>query len=1114
MLVLWGIVWCVAAPLHRGSIHAHELPANLAFRTAPRAASRAAAVPGTGSLRALVIFAKFQGEALDYTEPPAWSQQLFDPEYPGSVAHFFRDMSGGRMDIGGEVLPRVYSSYQPASAYLASAPGQRGQFGRFNLEILEQVDRDEDLGRFDTTGDGYVDMVFVILRTVPANFLLGTATGFASLGFDSDFISQDTAPGGGQVRVRGRFSGIGGTIQRGHTFSIAASTLCHELGHVLGLPDLFDQSFLYANEDFGPEMDSAGIGNWGLMGLGTLGWGVEDGPNAFCAWSLARLGWVDVVDVRRSQRDLVIEDIIQSRRVYRIPLTGDEYLLLENRQASDSHYNRNIPASGLLIWHVDERAENNDEARHKWVDLLCADGQFADRGYPGEQPDPVAGGDNLDFWARDAAYAEAHHGNKGDATDPFDGIRFTRLAHDTNPRLSAYTGYTRRLPPGIAIENIRADGPRMIVDIEMNQPLPGHITADTLWSGVVEVSGDVVVQRGVTLTIAAGTEIRFASFDWHQTGYHPELGELLVFGDLVLQGTAAAPIRFTSSIRRGRWAGIFLLDGQDQELDHVIVENSRHEVVRMRLPPGVTRWSGEHQVPFDLVIPADAELVVEPGTVVRFGEDLGRQGRDPERTELIVEGRLSVEGVDGRPVRFTGDPSVEPGLWYGVRLKPGAVADIRGLQVDRAVLSLSGEVSTEGNLRIADSRFGASAFGGLRLQLHGQAVIERTVFTRNPAQALQVEGRGELVLRQVTVVENGREGIYLGNVGLQAEDLVLERNGLLQGDDPRSGLVAVGGRGQPLRLTRASVAANTLHGLDLDAWKGTVELHDGELRDQGRDGLRVTGAERLVLADMTLEGNRGRGARVTNSPVQITGAVFAANSGGGLLLQGNATGVVEHSAFSGTAALEIDAADSVQVQRNEFSRASPGLRVRDASPHLTGNRFTDNAPALQVLGQRLPERVRYNIFTGNRPAVDNQSELTLEAQDNYWGTVDSTEIAAMMFGPVNWVPFLLDEPDLTTVTDPVPAPVAFALGPGYPNPFNQRVVIPFSLAARAEVRLAVYDALGRVVRRLLNAELDSGLHQAHWDGRDERGTAAASGVYFVRLQAGAQVAVTRVAVLR
>jgi cytochrome c peroxidase len=67
----------------------------------------------------------------------------------------------------------------------------------------------------------------------------------------------------------------------------------------------------------------------------------------------------------------------------------------------------------------------------------------------------------------------------------------------------------------------------------------------------------------------------------------------------------------------------------------------------------------------------------------------------------------------------------------------------------------------------------------------------------------------------------------------------------------------------------------------------------------------------------------------------------------------------------------------------------------------------------------------------------------------------------------------------------------------YPNPFNAETVVQFELPQAGEVELMVYNALGQRIRRLATAFLPAGAHRAHWDGRDEAGREAASGVYLV-----------------
>jgi len=76
-------------------------------------------------------------------------------------------------------------------------------------------------------------------------------------------------------------------------------------------------------------------------------------------------------------------------------------------------------------------------------------------------------------------------------------------------------------------------------------------------------------------------------------------------------------------------------------------------------------------------------------------------------------------------------------------------------------------------------------------------------------------------------------------------------------------------------------------------------------------------------------------------------------------------------------------------------------------------------------------------------------------------------------------------------------PVAFVLFQNYPNPFNPATVLSYHLPTAADVKLAVYDLLGREVRRLVNEVQPPGKHEVKFDA-----TGLASGLYLYRLTAG------------
>ena len=93
-------------------------------------------------------------------------------------------------------------------------------------------------------------------------------------------------------------------------------------------------------------------------------------------------------------------------------------------------------------------------------------------------------------------------------------------------------------------------------------------------------------------------------------------------------------------------------------------------------------------------------------------------------------------------------------------------------------------------------------------------------------------------------------------------------------------------------------------------------------------------------------------------------------------------------------------------------------------------------------------------------------------------------------------------------------PFEAVLAPVYPNPFNRRVLIPFSLPSAAAVELSLYNRLGQRVCLLRRGLYPPGTHQVAWDGLDDGGGDLASGTYLVLLQSGTRQVVRKISLLR
>lgn len=98
-----------------------------------------------------------------------------------------------------------------------------------------------------------------------------------------------------------------------------------------------------------------------------------------------------------------------------------------------------------------------------------------------------------------------------------------------------------------------------------------------------------------------------------------------------------------------------------------------------------------------------------------------------------------------------------------------------------------------------------------------------------------------------------------------------------------------------------------------------------------------------------------------------------------------------------------------------------------------------------------------------------------------------------------------------------PTPVEAGASPDLscpaPHPAQGPCRLSFSVPARSQVRLTVYNCLGAPVRELISGPCDSGRHEVVWDLCDEHGGRVASGVYFCRLAAGLHTRVRKVVVL-
>jgi DNA-binding beta-propeller fold protein YncE len=94
-------------------------------------------------------------------------------------------------------------------------------------------------------------------------------------------------------------------------------------------------------------------------------------------------------------------------------------------------------------------------------------------------------------------------------------------------------------------------------------------------------------------------------------------------------------------------------------------------------------------------------------------------------------------------------------------------------------------------------------------------------------------------------------------------------------------------------------------------------------------------------------------------------------------------------------------------------------------------------------------------------------------------------------------------------------PCTYELSQNFPNPFNPATTIRYSIPCQERVTLSIFNTVGEKVRTLIEDEqVAPGTHLVVWDGRNDHGLLAASGVFFCRIHAGNYTAIKKMILVK
>ncbi len=436
----------------------------------------------------------------------------------GSMTEYYLENSYGSMYITGEVhgwylMPHPYSYYTDGQAGTGSYPFNTQGLARDAIQVADTAGAGIDFSVFDTYGsssgaDGEIDGL-ILIHAGPGAEQTGSVYDIQSHKWELGAFYE--------FRDNTRIDLY--TVQPeeliGPNVISPIGVFCHEYGHILGLPDLYDI-------DYEPET-SEGVGAWSLMATGCYNNNSRT-PAHMDAWCKTKVGFIQPIEVAANMIGVEIPQVESEPVIYKLwkdGVYGLEYFLVENRQQVG--FDSNLPGSGLMIYHVDDGTTyNNENVEHYHVAVEQADG---------------------------AQQLEYSDNNDGDAGDPWPGSTHKTSFDDlSNPSSHSYYGDAIT---EVSVWNIIGDDSLVSANLDIEWSRPAY---DLNLYSFADENGNGVMESGETVEFyfdiqnfwldATNATVTLSSNDPGITFSAPSVVYASISGDGAYTGNISDPIVF------------------------------------------------------------------------------------------------------------------------------------------------------------------------------------------------------------------------------------------------------------------------------------------------------------------------------------------------------------------------------------------------------------------------------------------------------------------------------------------------------------------------------------------------------------------------------------------